>query len=347
MCDPGIHSTGRKRARGRAFTLVELLVVIGIIAVLIGILLPTLIRARRVVYQVKCASNMRQIATGLIMYVNANRGVLPPVMVDEDSSDPTNPYPDGWFWAAELMRQKYVQAPNAIKASAPGIFFFASDSVYRCPEALNPEDWAPGTGRSSINIGSVPTDKANSIGVYGVAANPRFDKQDPYAVVTWYQLNNIQTGNTAGFWPSGNTIMPFMYFSSKQNGKPAGSGIGAGMGGQLAFSSYQRKITMVKKSSVLCMVAEAAGLNWVMGGPGYSPNKNTVNGEDNWMSGLAARHGRGPNKNHAYANIAFFDGHVALVETKPLSTYTDPTNQGGANVIPQSMGAVFTLNRAR
>jgi len=99
------------------------------------------------------------------------------------------------------------------------------------------------------------------------------------------------------------------------------------MGGQLAFNAYQRKITMVKKSSNLCMVAEAAGINWVMGGPGYTSNKNTVDGEDNWMSGLAARHGRGSNPRHAYTNIAFFDGHVAAFDTKPLSTYVNSVNQ--------------------
>jgi prepilin-type processing-associated H-X9-DG protein len=138
-----------------------------------------------------------------------------------------------------------------------------------------------------------------------------------------------------------------MYFASKNNGKPTNSGIGPGMSGQLAFGSYQRKITMAKKSAVLCMVAEAAGINWVMGGPGYQPNKVTTDGEDNWMSGLAARHGRGTNKRHAFTNIAFFDGHVALFDTKPLSTYTDTSGQGGANVIPQSLGVVFTLNQAR
>jgi len=138
-----------------------------------------------------------------------------------------------------------------------------------------------------------------------------------------------------------------MFFNKNQNGKPTGSGIGAGMGGQLSFAQYQRKITIVKKSSTLCMVAEAAGINWVMGGPGYAPNQTTPNGESNWMAGLGARHGKGSNKNHAYANIAFFDGHVSLIETKPLSPYVDGNGKGGATVIPQSAGVVFTLTQAR
>src|SRR5262245_9286146 len=236
-----------KHARGGGFTLVELLVVIGIIAVLVGLLLPALNRARRASYTVQCASNMRQIAAGLLMYINNNKGVHPPAMVSKGA--PGDPYPDGWFWAGELMYQKYVNAPNMLRAGAPGQFFFEKSSVFQCPEALPPEYHDPFAGTSGQNIGQAPTDQANSIAVYGIANNPRIDGQEPYAVATHYQLCCIATGNAAAFVPNGTTVMPFMFFNANQNGKPTGYGIGPGMAGQLAYNGYQRKITMVKNSS--------------------------------------------------------------------------------------------------
>ncbi|HEV7300886.1 MAG TPA: type II secretion system protein [Tepidisphaeraceae bacterium] len=62
---------------GRAFTLVELLVVIGIIAVLISILLPSLGKAREAGNTVACLSNQRQIALAIQMYVADQRGWMP------------------------------------------------------------------------------------------------------------------------------------------------------------------------------------------------------------------------------------------------------------------------------
>lgn len=61
----------------RAFTLVELLVVIGIIAVLIGILLPSLSKAQRQARMTACLSNQKQLITALFMYVQDNKGAFP------------------------------------------------------------------------------------------------------------------------------------------------------------------------------------------------------------------------------------------------------------------------------
>src|SRR3954453_19646692 len=105
------NTCSRRRA---GFTLVELLVVIGIIALLISILLPSLNKARRAAATVQCASNMRQIAGAMLMYVNANKGAFPPALISTGG----DVFPDGWFWAAELVHQNYIKAPNLFVSGA-------------------------------------------------------------------------------------------------------------------------------------------------------------------------------------------------------------------------------------
>lgn len=76
------------RPRRTAFTLVELLVVIGIIAILVAILLPTLNNARNKAAAVKCASNMRQLVIFCQMFAGENKGFLPrPNLVGDSHTD--------------------------------------------------------------------------------------------------------------------------------------------------------------------------------------------------------------------------------------------------------------------
>ncbi len=106
------------RARG-GFTLVELLVVIGIIALLVSILLPTLSRAREQANQVKCLSNLRQLTNAFIMYANDNKQVLP---ADADGGV----FEEDWIW----WQSSRDQNQGAIQKYLSPVF---NPAVYRCP----------------------------------------------------------------------------------------------------------------------------------------------------------------------------------------------------------------------
>jgi prepilin-type N-terminal cleavage/methylation domain-containing protein/prepilin-type processing-associated H-X9-DG protein len=335
--------------RTRAFTLVELLVVIGIIAVLIGILLPALNKARRHAYQVQCAANMKSIATAILAYVNDNKGALPPAVVSDSNTggsngDASNPYPDGWFWPAELMKRKYLTAPNLWENGDTSVMHYDRPSVFRCNEGLAPEDHDIFAGTSAQTQGAYPADKKNSIPVCGAQITTRIDGQQPYAVATWYQLCCVVTGDPSVL-TGGSNDAPFLFYDSKANGKkPAPAG--TQMGGQMA--TYGRKISSIKNAAVLCMIAEAEYQFWVTNGKSFTVATPTpIDGEVIWMPAIAARHGN-IKGHHALTNIAFFDGHVASLDTKLLSTFVDPsTGKGGGPNIAQSVGVVFTMSKAR
>src|SRR5436190_2549852 len=71
------HMKDSSAIRIKAFTLVELLVVIGIIAILIAVLLPALRKAQEAARKVACLSNIRQLSIAAISFANEHRGLMP------------------------------------------------------------------------------------------------------------------------------------------------------------------------------------------------------------------------------------------------------------------------------
>jgi len=173
----------------KGFTLVELLVVIGIIALLISILLPSLNRARETANRIKCASNLRQIGQAILLYANENKFAYPRTITASSATQAGTTCT--WGTGSQNADPFTGAGAPAVNDVTAALFLLMrtqeiTAEVFTCPSS-NAQKWDFGGGTNTAQ------QWVNWNSTTGILTNLSYSYENPYpstlAIAAGFKLN--------------------------------------------------------------------------------------------------------------------------------------------------------------
>jgi prepilin-type N-terminal cleavage/methylation domain-containing protein len=216
----------KRKSKDSGFTLIELLVVIAIIAILAGLLLPALSKAKTKAQGIKCMGNGKQLMLGWRMYIEENNDVLPYAFVAPGAAMAPYAWVQGILDFAPRRAENYDPAVNLFK-SPLWTYLGKSAEIWKCPadraRVLNAANQQVPRVRSMSMMNWVGGDGSNPAAPWGGwgetwrVYRKMTDMIDPGPSSTFVILDERETSiNDAFFvvnmsgYPNGRTSMPDM-----------------------------------------------------------------------------------------------------------------------------------------